>query len=157
VPATSPARTTATQQPTSNDVERLRHAVARLARLMRQQDEGDLGPTATAALASVRSRGPLTLGELAVSEHVSPPTMTKVVEKLEALGYITRDTDPNDRRVSRVTCTDAGSRYLAATRAARTEWLAARVADLSADERRRLAGTVGVLERLAGVDPADRP
>jgi DNA-binding MarR family transcriptional regulator len=83
--------------------------------------------------------------------------MTKVVEKLEALGYITRDTDPNDRRVSRVTCTAAGSRYLEATRAARTEWLAARVADLSADERRRLAGTIGVLEKLAGLEPADRP
>lgn len=123
---------------------------------MRQQDEGDLGPTATAALASVRHRGPFTLGELAVSEHVSPPTMSKVVEKLEARGYVSRETDPDDRRVSRVTCTDAGSRYLEATRAARTEWLAARLADLSADERRRLAGTIEVLEHLAGVEPADR-
>jgi DNA-binding MarR family transcriptional regulator len=64
------------------DAERLRHAVNRLARLMRQQDEGDLGATYIAALATVRKRGPLTLGELAAHERVSPPTMTKVVEKL---------------------------------------------------------------------------
>src|SRR5262245_30917929 len=118
--------------------ERLRHAVARLARLMRQQDDGDLGPTATAALASVRARGPLTLGELAVAEHVAPPTMTKVVEKLEARGYVTRDVDPNDRRVTRVSSTYEGNRHLEVTRAMRTAWLSDRLAELDPYEREQL-------------------
>ena len=60
----------------SSDAERLRHVVARLARLLRQQDEGQLGATASSALASVNNRGPMTLGELAASEQVAPPTMT---------------------------------------------------------------------------------
>ena len=101
----------------TGDAERLRHGVNRLARLMRHQDDGDLGATATAALATVRKRGPLTLGELASFEQVSPPTMTKVVEKLESRGFVTRRIDPDDRRVARVNVTAAGTRYLERTRA----------------------------------------
>ena len=56
----------------TGDAERLRHGVNRLARLMRQQDDGDLGATSTAALATVRKRGPVTLGELASLEQVVP-------------------------------------------------------------------------------------
>jgi DNA-binding MarR family transcriptional regulator len=38
----------------------------------------------TAALATIGREGPLTLGALAASEQVSPPTITRVVSKLEA-------------------------------------------------------------------------
>src|SRR3954447_23388830 len=94
----------------STEAERLRHGVNRLARLLRQQDEGDLGATSTAALATVRTRGPVTVGELASREQVAPPTMTKVIEKLEGRGFVSRRVDPDDRRVTRVTVTATGSR-----------------------------------------------
>ena len=104
----------------STEAERLRHGVNRLARMLRQQDEGDIGATSTAALATVRTRGPVTLGDLASLEQVAPPTMTKVVEKLESRGFVTRRVDPDDRRVARVTVTAAGTRYLDRSRARRT-------------------------------------
>lgn len=134
--------------------ERLRHSVTRLARLLRQQDEGGFGATLTAALASVKNRGPLTLGELAACEQVAPPTMTKVVEKLEAQGFVTRRVDPLDRRVSRVTVTAAGRRHLDATRQRRTAWLAGRLDHLPADQLERLMEALDVLETLIAVDTA---
>ncbi len=128
--------------------DRLRHAIARMARLLRQQDDGDLGATATAALASVRMRGPLTLGELAAAEHVAPPTMTKVVEKLEARGFVTRDVDPSDRRVSRVSSTYEGNRYLEVTRALRTAWLSDRLGELEPQQLEQLPATIELLEAI---------
>jgi DNA-binding MarR family transcriptional regulator len=134
----------------TGDAERLRHGVNRLARLMRHQDDGDLGATSTAALATVRKRGPVTLGELAACEQVSPPTMTKVVEKLESRGFVTRRVDPDDRRVARVTVTTAGTRYLDRTRARRTAWLAARLGELDAEQRAQLTSTIELLEAIIG-------
>jgi len=140
----------------TSDAERLRHGVNRLARLMRQQDDGDLGATSTAALATVRKRGPLTLGELASSEQVAPPTMTKVVEKLESRGFVARRVDPDDRRVARVTVTAAGTRYLERTRARRTAWLAGRLGDLTPTQLTQLTSTIELLEAIIG-EPDSRP
>jgi DNA-binding MarR family transcriptional regulator len=123
---------------------------------MRHQDDGDLGATATAALATVRKRGPLTLGELAACEQVSPPTMTKVVEKLESRGFVTRRVDPDDRRVARVTVTTAGTRYLENSRARRTAWLAARLGELDPGQRAQLTSAIELLEAIIG-EPDSRP
>src|SRR5919205_2842653 len=76
---------------------RLRLAVTRLARLMRQQTDTGLSPTLLAALATVESAGPLTLGELACREQVAPPTVTKAVGGLEEQGFLSRTVDPGDR------------------------------------------------------------
>lgn len=133
------------------DVERLRRSIARLARLLRQQDEGGFGATATSALATVQHHGPLSLGELATREQVAPPTMTKVVEKLESHGLVKRETDPRDRRVARLTITAAGRRHLDRTRERRTAWLGARLEDLDPSDRRRLAEAIGALEQIAGL------
>src|SRR4051794_34738927 len=77
---------------------RLRLSATRLARILRQQADLGLTPSQLTALATISREGPLTLGALAETEHVSPPTITKVVEKLEALGFIERHGDPADRR-----------------------------------------------------------
>src|SRR5215210_1988135 len=130
------------------DAERLRHAVNRLARLMRQQDDGDLGATSIAALATVRKRGPLTLGELAAHERVSPPTMTKVVEKLESRGFVTRHVDPHDRRVARVSVTASGTRHVERARARRAAWLATRLGRLEAQQLAQLDSAIELLEAI---------
>lgn len=139
--------------PDENDhlASRLRFSVARLARLLRQQDQSGYGPTVVAALATVERHGPITLGELAAREQVAPPTITKVVEKLETAGLLTRATDSTDRRVSRVTVTAKGARRLETFRSRRTEWLSARLDDLDADDRARLVDALPVLERLSAL------
>src|SRR3954466_10589348 len=102
----------------------LRFSVIRLARLLRQQDRSGLSPTLTAALATISREGPLTLGELAGREQVAPPSITKVVAKLEDRGLVERRLDERDRRVTRVEVSAAGRAQLEAARTRRTAWLA---------------------------------
>src|SRR6266446_3570880 len=78
---------------------RLRLSATRLARLLRQQS----------ALAVIANHGPLTLGALAEHERVAPPSITKVVTKLEADGLVIRSPDPGDRRVCRVAISPQGT------------------------------------------------
>ncbi|MCU1400133.1 MAG: transcriptional regulator, MarR family [Acidimicrobiales bacterium] len=126
----------------------LRYSIARLARLLRQQDRNGHGPTLTAALASVaRLDGP-THGELAATEQVAPPTITAVVSKMEVLGLVTREPDPSDRRITRIRITPAGLAELEDVRSRRTEWLGEQVRGLTADEYSRLAAAVDVVAKL---------
>ena len=129
----------------------LRLAVARVNRRARQEGltEGDdLTASRIAALATVEKHGPLTLGELAAIEQVQPPSMTRIVARLEEQAFVTREVDEADRRVARVRIAPAGAQVLAVTRTRRTAFLAQRIERLTVDERATLAAAVPLLERL---------
>ncbi len=130
---------------------RLRLASARLSRRVRQEalsGGDDLTASRLAALATIEDLGPLTLGELAAVEQVQPPSMTRIVARLEEHGLAVRQVDPNDRRIARVQITDAGRETLARSRTRKDAFLARRVARLSPDERAALASALPVLEAL---------
>ena len=78
----------------------LRAAVLVLARRLRYQVAGDDAPSATelAVLGRIGRCGPMTPGQLARAEHVQPPSMTKVIESLEARGMLRREPHPSDGR-----------------------------------------------------------
>ena len=62
---------------------RLRPAIARVARRMRQEAGGELSPTQSAALTTIDCHGPLTPSELASRERIQRPTATRVLARLE--------------------------------------------------------------------------
>jgi DNA-binding MarR family transcriptional regulator len=129
----------------------LRLALARLSRRIRQQAAAtgeELTASTQAALATIERLGPITLGELAAVEQVQPPSMTRIVGRLEEWGYATRVVDPDDRRVARAVITDAGRELLARSRTRKDQYLARRIAELSDAERALLAGALPLLERL---------
>src|ERR671910_2978965 len=95
---------------------RLRLAIARSARRLRQEAGTDLSPSLTAALATIERHGALTPSELAVRERVQRPTVTRFVCRLEELGLVTRAADPTDRRSALITITPAGRALLAGAR-----------------------------------------
>lgn len=130
---------------------RLRLASARLSRRVRQEalsGGDDLTASRLAALATIEDLGPITLGELAAVEQVQPPSMTRIVARLEEHGLVVRQVDPDDRRIARVQITDAGRETLGRSRTRKDAFLARRVARLSPDERVALAGALPVLEAL---------
>lgn len=138
----------------------LRLSATRLARRLRQEAHSGLTPSQLSALATVAHHGPLTLGALAEREAVAPPSITKVVAILEAEGLVQRTPDPTDRRSSHLQTTATGNAFIAEDRRRRTAWLAAQVATLSDDDRRRLADALDVLDRLTALDaegPKDQP
>ena len=129
----------------------LRLAVARLSRRIRQQAAvagEELTASTQGALATIERLGPITLGELAAVEQVQPPSMTRMVGRLEEWGYATRVVDPADRRVARAVITDAGRVLLARSRTRKDEYLARRIAELGETERALLARALPLLERL---------
>src|SRR5580693_1346240 len=91
--------------PETELASRLRLAVTRLHRRLRQHSAGGLTQSQASALASIGQLESPTLGALATRESVQPPSMTRVVAALEALGHVARVVDPDDRRVARVTLT----------------------------------------------------
>lgn len=146
-PSLSASPTTAELRQLAAD---LRKAVLQLARRLRLQDQGDLGPTSSSTLATIVRSGPLTISELAASEHVAVPTMSIVVTKLEERQLVRRLRDPSDGRVCRVGLTEAGAAHVEANRALRTEWLEHRLEDLSPTAVDELRSVVELLQQLSG-------
>ena len=127
---------------------RLRLAVTRLYRPLRQQVSGGLTPSQISALATAARLGEATLGELAAAEQVQPPSMTRMVVGLEAAGLLERLVDPTDGRVVRARVTAEGRRTLQRIRSLRNAVLVRRLQRLAPGERRQLADLVPLLERL---------
>ena len=152
-PASAPTPEKAAPETTSPETEaelaaRLRLAVMRLSRRLRQQVADGATSSQVSALATVERLGAPTLGELAASEKVRPPSMTRIVVGLEEAGLVTRQIDADDRRVARVMLTADGRRVLQRSRSLRTAFLARRLKRLSAPERQALGELVGLLELL---------
>lgn len=128
---------------------RLRLAMARLVRRARQEaTTEEMTPSMLSAVAVVAALGSPTLGELAAAERVTPPTVTKIVARLEDAGLVVREQDPDDRRIARVRLTGAGRRFLDRTRSRASAYMARRLKTLSDEEREVLAAAVPILERL---------
>jgi DNA-binding MarR family transcriptional regulator len=127
---------------------RLRLAVMRLARRLRQQADQGVTPSQLAALSSIDRLGPLTLGDLSTVERVRPPTMTRIVAGLEELQLVRRERDPQDRRVARVRLTPAGQRFVQRSRTRKDAYLASRLRTLGPDELDTLHRATAILERV---------
>jgi DNA-binding MarR family transcriptional regulator len=132
---------------------RLRIAVNRLQRRLRQESLGGLSPAQASALGSVRRHGSPTLGELAAIEQVQPPSMTRIVANLTDAGMVTRLADANDRRSARVRVTPAGERALERIRTRKNAFLLRRLGELSVDEQQQATELVGLLEHILAEDP----
>ena len=92
--------------------------------------------------------GPLTVGELAEAEQVRPPTISRLVQRLERGGLVSREPDLTDRRVVRVRATRAGERMLEEGRARRVAALSARLATLAPTDLSALTRAADLLERV---------
>jgi DNA-binding MarR family transcriptional regulator len=130
---------------------RLRLAVLRLSRTLRQQSvSDDVTQSMVSALSIVERRGPISLGDLAAAERVSPPSMTRIVGHLEQQELVVREVDAADRRVARLRITPKGARILQTTRTKKNAYLAKRLRLLSEEERELLKRALPLLERLVG-------
>lgn len=139
----------ASSDPTDDQLPaRLRIAVTRLNRRLRQQSLTGVSPSQESALSTIKRLGKPTLGELAQAEQVQPPTMTRVIAGMEASRLIARMGDDEDRRVIRVELTAKGRATLERIKSLKNAYLAQQIATLSQEDRARAAALVTLLERL---------
>lgn len=127
---------------------RLRLTVTRLARLLRQQSSAGLSPSQMSALATISRHGPLTLGRLAEHERVAPPTITRIVAKLEESGLVTRQVNTTDRRYAEVAIRPEGIDIIEEIRRRKNEWLTEQLQDFTPEDLARLDDVLPLLEAL---------
>ncbi|MGB8652128.1 MAG: MarR family transcriptional regulator [Mycobacteriales bacterium] len=129
----------------------LRTTVMRLARRLRnQRADTSLSLGQLAALGSLDRHGAMTPGELAAHERVQPPSMTRIVNALDAAGLVTRAPHPTDGRQVVLSVSEAGRALLRDDRRRRDAWLAQRMRDLPPEDLEVLHRAAAVLDRLAG-------
>jgi DNA-binding MarR family transcriptional regulator len=128
----------------------VRDAITRINRRLRQtRPVGDLTVAQISALQSLDAAGALTPRELADVERVQPPTMTRIIARLEERELIQRTPHPSDGRQVILSPSPVGRELLMAYRRARDEWLATRLAALSAEERDTVLRAADILGRIA--------
>jgi DNA-binding MarR family transcriptional regulator len=123
-------------------------AIHLLRGLRKVDEETGLSAARLSALSVVVFGGPVTLGQLASAEQVSPPTMTRLVGAMESDGLVRRNTDLQDRRVTWITATARGKRILQEGRARRIAMLAGALKNVSAEELRLLDDAGALLTRI---------
>jgi DNA-binding MarR family transcriptional regulator len=127
---------------------RLRLAITRTARRLRQDAGPGLSPTQASALSTIERVGPLTPSELARIEQVQRPTISRVSARLGQAGLIERVPDELDGRGARLRVTPEGRRTLRALRGRKTAYLAERLEQLDPEEQAILAQASELLERM---------
>jgi DNA-binding MarR family transcriptional regulator len=131
----------------------LRDSITRLnRRLRRARPMGDLTVTQFSALTSLELAGALSPRELAEAERVQPPTLTKIVAKLEDRGLVQRSPHPTDGRQVILSATEAGRAVVAEKQRKNDEWLAKRLTTLTADERETLRRAAEILGQISRGD-----
>lgn len=73
-----------------------------------QLEEFNLKPNQAGILFVLNCGGMLSQREIAEKIGVKPPSMTVAIQKLERLGYVTREDDKEDQRITRIALTEKG-------------------------------------------------
>lgn len=129
--------------------QELRFAIQRLSRRIRlMQADSDVTEGQRAVLFTLFNEGPQSLGALAESEHVSPPSMNRTVNLLVDLGLVTRASDDDDGRKVSIELTTEGRAFVEETRRRRDAWFARRLDTLTARERKVLEQATPILKKL---------
>lgn len=128
----------------------LRTAVARIYRRFRsERGDGELGDAALAVLIRLHKHGPSTLTELSDLDRVTAGSMSQTIKRLSTGGFIARRKDVADGRRVLIELTPAGEQVAGAARAHSENWLNARLAEFTDDERAVLKQAAALMRRAA--------
>lgn len=129
----------------------LRILVGKLRRRLREEAHlGDVSMSQASVLSRLERDGPATASSLARAEGMRPQSMAATVQALTEARMVTGSPDPADGRQTLLTLTDSCRVWIAASRAAREDWLARTIETrLTPDEVTELNHAVALLKRLA--------
>jgi DNA-binding MarR family transcriptional regulator len=129
--------------------DRLHSTAIHLLRQVRVQDAGaGLAPARLSALSVLVFGGAMALNELARAEQVRPPTMSRIVDALEAAGLAHRTANQQDRRAVVIQATEKGAAILWQGRKRRVKFLARHLSRLSDAERKQIENAVKAIQKV---------
>ncbi|MEX2049222.1 MAG: MarR family winged helix-turn-helix transcriptional regulator [Gemmatimonadota bacterium] len=106
---------------------------------------GTVSPHQVRLLGHLDREDPAMVTELAESLGVTPSTMSLTLGRLERAGLVTRERDPEDRRVMNVRLTDEGERIRETARPFDADSVDAALLRLRPDERREAVRGLALL------------
>jgi len=121
-------------------LDEIDETMMRIGRVMSQRHVGedccpDRLTMSQAMLArALHLHGPSRVSDVAAIMGVKPPAASAAIDSLEREGYVVREPDPEDRRVTMVSLTDLGREVLAGVEAKRREAMARMLSVLSAED-----------------------
>jgi DNA-binding MarR family transcriptional regulator len=115
-------------------------------------DEFGLTGPQLVTLEAAAELGPVSAGALAKAVHLSRPTLTGILDRLERRAFITRERDQRDRRSWTVTVTAAGHKILEKTPSLLQDRFRSELAKLEEWEQTL---TLGTLQRIASMMEAE--
>jgi DNA-binding MarR family transcriptional regulator len=146
---------TSTPTDTVAVADALRPVLLRVGRELRREARAvGISPEQVSLLVAIKYAPGIGVRKLAASERISPPAMTKHVDRLERAGLVTRTPSSDDKRCVGLTLTAEGQRMLRRVRSRRTAWLASRLRGLSAGELAAVEAAIEPLSRLMTPDEA---
>jgi DNA-binding MarR family transcriptional regulator len=140
-----------------SELTRLRMVLGRVGRILRQQADDGLPYPQISLLFNIARAEPVTPSQLAASEGVTPPSVTRSLDTLQQLGYVSREPSPHDRRVSYVRLTVAGHQECQRLLHSRDVWLSEHLLNVTSDELRELIRLIPVLEKLCDPELPEEP
>jgi DNA-binding MarR family transcriptional regulator len=127
--------------------EALPQRAAALSRLFLTRTTVDVSRTEVGVIRAVSVR-PQRITELAAGEGVTQPAITRVVNRLEERGWVTRESDPRDGRAVMVRLTPAGGTVFERLRGEYRALVHEEMATLDDDDVETLARAIDVLDEL---------
>ena len=121
---------------------------ARVVRWVPIDADFGLSLAAVRLLARIADHGPTRIGDLAVAENCSQPTITNHVKKLEAENLVARAGDPADARVWMIDLTATGRERLAEMRHSLGTSVLPMLSSLSRRDQKALREGVEAMRRL---------
>jgi DNA-binding MarR family transcriptional regulator len=137
----------------ANDARTLTEVVTRLRRALRTSIRTDypweaLPMAQVELLMALADHAPAKIGQLASLQRLAPNTVSGLVQQLVEGGLAVRDSDPSDRRVARVSLTDAGRQQLAEWQEAHERRISAALGKLPPQARAAVADALPALNLL---------
>lgn len=124
------------------------------ARSLADLDEAeDVTLTQFRSLVVLASRGPQAMAGLADALNVTPPTASRLCDRLVRKGLVRRRTDRNDRRQVRVALTEAGRTLVDVVTERRRREISDLLGGIPEDSRRSLVAGLQLLADAAGEVP----
>ena len=155
-PANPPAPELSPEPTAQVLASRLRLVMIRLSRQLRRQDPSELTIAQHSALATVVHCGLLGVGQLAEAELLPSPAATRLADRLEEAGLVSRQVNPQDRRGVLLVATPKGREVVSRRERAGNAWLASRLASLTGSDHLAIERMVGVLEAMVADKENDK-
>jgi DNA-binding MarR family transcriptional regulator len=128
--------------------DRLHSTAIHLLRQVRIQDATTgIAPARLSALSVVVFGGAMSLNELARAEQVRPPTMSRIVDALQAEGFVRRTRNVKDRRAVVIEATEKGTAILWKGRKRRVKFLARHLSRLNEAELKQIENAVKAIQK----------